>query len=101
MYLLARRGEAVPPGQYLCYTNPGGFFETRDGASIRFDAKGYGLRGFDAARPQLWRMVMGLQFSTEDPRYAWLNTRLGVWEGLFDEQTQSAHYHAYLQRTDR
>ncbi len=68
MYLLVQRGEAVPPGQHLCYANPGGFIETRDGARIRFDAKGYGLRGFDAARSHLWRLVMALQFSTEDPR---------------------------------
>jgi hypothetical protein len=101
MYLLARRGEAVPPGQHLCYDNPGGFIETADGASIRFDAKGYGLRAFDPTRPQLWRLVMSLQLSTEDPRYSWLNARLGVWEGQFDEQTASARYRAYLQGTDK
>ena len=100
-YLLVRRGEEVPPGQDLCYENPGGFIETNDGARIRFDAKGYGLRGFDPAQPHLWRLVMALQFSTEDPRYAWLNTRLGAWEGQFNEQTYSANYRAYLQRTDR
>lgn len=97
MYLLVRRGEAVPPGQHLCYDNPGGFIETKDGARIRFDAKGYGLRGFDPARPHLWRLVMALQLSTDDRRYAWLNTRLGVWEGEFNEQIQSANYRAYLQ----
>jgi len=71
------------------------------GAGIRFDAKGYGLRGFDPAFPHLWRLVMALQFSTEDPRYTWLNTRLGVWEGRFNEQTQSGSYRAFLQGTDR
>ncbi len=101
MYLLVRRGEEVPPGQHLCYDNPGGFIETNDGASIRFDAKGYGLRGFDPSRPHLWRLVMALQFSTEESRYAWLNTRLGVWEGQFNEQTQSGSYRAFLQGTDR
>lgn len=101
VYLLVRSGEEVPPGQHLCYENPGGFIETNDGARIRFDAKGYGLRGFDSARPHLWRLTMALQFSTEDARYAWLNTRLGVWEGQFNEQTQSANYRAYLQGTDR
>jgi hypothetical protein len=101
MYLLVQRGEAVPPGQHLCYDNPGGFIETDDGATIRFDAKGYGLRGFDAARPHRWRLVMALQFSTEDYRYDWLNTRLGLWEGQFDEQTKRATYRAYLQEADR
>ena len=101
MYLLVKRGEAVPPGQHLCYDNPGGFIETDDGASIRFDAKGYGLRGFDPKRPHLWRLVMALQLSTEDPRYSWLNTRLGVWEGQFDEQTASSRYRAYVQGTDK
>jgi len=101
MYLLVRRGEEVPPGQQLCYDNPGGFIETTDGARIRFDAKGYGLRGFDPAQPHLWRLTMALQLSTEDPRYRWLNTRLGVWEGQFNEQTQSGNYRAYLQGTDR
>jgi Protein of unknown function (DUF3237) len=100
MYLLVRRGDPVPQGQHLCYDNPGGFIETRDGASIRFDAKGYGLRGFDPAHPHLWRLVMGLQFHTEDPRYRWLNSRLGMWEGQFDEQTASASYQAYLQGTE-
>lgn len=99
MYLLVQRGEAVPPGQHLCYANPGGFIETSDGARIRFDAKGYGLRGFDAARPHLWRLAMALQFNTEDRRYAWLNSRLGVWEGQFNEQIQAATYRAYLQGT--
>lgn len=101
VYLLMQRGEAVPPGQHLCYENPGGFIETHDGARIRFDAKGYGLRGFDPARPHLWHLVMGLQFNTDDPRYAWLNTRLGVWDGQFNEQTTSADVRAYLQRADR
>ena len=101
MYLLVKRGEAVPPGQHLCYDNPGGFIDTGDGARIRFDAKGYGLRGFDATCPHLWRLVMALQLSTEDPRYSWLNTRLAVWDGQFDEQTSGGRYRAYLQGTDK
>lgn len=28
MYLLVKRGDAVPPGQHLCYDNPGGFIDT-------------------------------------------------------------------------
>src|SRR5207249_8225161 len=81
MYLLVQRGQAVPSGQHLCYDNPGGFIETSDGARIRFDAKGYGLRGYHPAHPHLWRLVMALQFSTEDRRYGLLITRLGIWEG--------------------
>jgi hypothetical protein len=57
--------------------------------------------GFDATRPHLWRLVMALQFGNEDPRYSWLNTRLAVWEGQFDEQTSHSWYRAYLQGTDK
>jgi hypothetical protein len=96
MYLIARAGGEVPPGQHLCYANPGGFIETNDGVRIRFDAKGYGLRGFDASTPHRWRLTMALQFSTKDTRYAWLNTSLGIWEGEFDERTKTATYRAYL-----
>ncbi len=99
VYPLVQAGVTPPPGQHLCTTNPGGVIETDDGAQIWFDAKGYGLRGYDAARPHLWHLTMALQFSTTDERYHWLNTTLGVWEGEFDENTAQAHYRAYAEVT--
>ncbi len=96
-YLLVKAGIQPEPGQHICTTNPGGVIETEDGAQIWFDAKGYGLRGYDKDHPNLWRLTMALQFSTQDARYTWLNTTLGVWEGQFDEQTGRAHYRAYAQ----
>jgi alkylmercury lyase len=98
-YLLVKAGITPAPGQHLCTTNPGGVIETDDGAQIWFDARGYGLRGYDASRPHLWHLTMALQFSTTDERYRWLNTTFGVWEGEFDENTAQAHYRAYAQVT--
>lgn len=98
-YLLVKAGVTPSPGQHLCTTNPGGVIETDDGAQIWFDARGHGLRGYDASRPHLWHLTMALQFSTTDERYRWLNTTLGVWEGEFDENTAQAHYWAYAQVT--
>jgi Protein of unknown function (DUF3237) len=95
-YLLVRAGVHPTRQQSLCKTNPGGVIETEDGAHIWFDAKGYGLRGADPARPHLWRLTMALQFSAEDERYVWLNTTLGVWEGEFDENAAHASYQAYM-----
>jgi hypothetical protein len=77
-YLLVRAGVDPGPGQHLCRVRPGGVIETNDGAQIRFDASGYGLRGADPDRPSLWRLTAALQFATEDARYRWLNTTLGL-----------------------
>ncbi len=94
-YLLTRVGAEPSAEQHLCKTNPGGIIETDDGALIRFDAKGYGFRGPDPAYPHMWRLTMALQFATEDERYQWLNTTLGIWEGEFDERVGQARYRAY------
>jgi uncharacterized protein DUF3237 len=96
-YLLVKAGVNPGPGQHLCRTNPGGVIETTDGAVIRFDAKGYGLRGYDPSQPHRWRLTAALQFATTDRRYLWLNTTLGVWEGEFDETGNRGHYRAYAQ----
>ncbi|HBY95446.1 MAG: DUF3237 domain-containing protein [Ardenticatenaceae bacterium] len=97
-YLLVRSGIEPPPGQHLCRTNPGGIIETDDGARIWFDARGYGLRGYNPAQPHKWHLTMALQFHTNDQRYRWLNTTLGVWEGEFNEEAGRASYRAYRQR---
>ncbi len=96
-YLLVKAGVNPGLGQHLCRTNPGGVIETDDGAVIRFDARGYGLRGYDPSQPHRWRLTAALQFATADRRYLWLNTTLGIWEGEFDEIGGRARYRAYVQ----
>jgi hypothetical protein len=44
VYPVVRSGQSVPEGLHLCPLNPAGFVETQDGARIRFDGIGYGLR---------------------------------------------------------
>jgi hypothetical protein len=73
--------------------NPGGFIETDDGARIGFDGKGYGLRS-----PEQYRLGMTIVFRAEDPRYEWLNTRVGVMEGHFDERAGRATWNVYIPR---
>ncbi len=96
-YLWVKDGEEPPENQHLCKTNPGGIIKTADGAEIRFDAKGYGFRGYDESNPHLWKLTAALQFHTNDERYSWLNTSLGIWEGTFNENEGKAVYRAYLQ----
>lgn len=91
LYPLVRSGQAVPDGPHLCTMNPGGFIETSDGAQIRFDGRGYGLRS-----PEQYRMSLTLAFSTEDARYAWLAGMLAVMEGEFDEQAGRAVWNVHV-----
>ena len=65
VYPLARKGQNIPDGLHLCTMNPVGFIETPDGARIRFDGRGYGLRS-----PERYRTSLTLVFGTEDARYA-------------------------------
>jgi hypothetical protein len=97
-YLLVRAGLQPGPSEDLCRVHPVGVIETADGARIRFDARGYGLRGADRSQPHLWRLTAALQFATQGARYHWLNTVLGLWEGTFDERAGHAHYRAYASR---
>ncbi len=94
-YLLVQAGVDPGSGKHLCRIQPGGIIQTYDGAQIRLEATGYGLRGSDKTRPQLWHMTAALQFATSDARYGWLNTTPGLWEGIFDEQARRATYRAY------
>jgi hypothetical protein len=96
LYPAARARFAVPKGQHLCKVNPGGVIETEDGARVFFDAKGYGLRGYDPQQPSRYVLTMSLRFATDDARYAWLNSVLGLWEGRFDEASGRATYTAYV-----
>jgi hypothetical protein len=96
-YLLVRAGIEPGPAEELCRVHSGDVIETDDGARIQFDARGYGLRGVDSSQPHLWHLTAALHFATQDARYRWLNTTLGLWEGIFDERTDRAcaRYSAY------
>ena len=65
-----------------------------DGAEIKFEALGNALVP-DKAQPNKWINAMTLRFQTDDARYRWLNTTLGVWEGEFDIQTGVSTGHVY------
>jgi hypothetical protein len=91
LYPLARAGQLVPDGLHLCTVNPGMIIDTRDGARIRVDGKGYGLR--DAGH---YQVGAALVFATEAPRYSWLTRTLAVLEGEFDERTGRSSWCVYL-----
>ncbi len=95
-YVFVRAGLEPPPGQHLCTVHPAAIITTSDGAEIWFDAKGFGLRGADQSQPHLWVLTMGVQFTTTDPRYQWLNSTLGVLVSEFDERTGRALWHAFV-----
>lgn len=95
-YVFVQTGVEPPPGQHLCTVYPGGVIETDDGAQIWFDAKGFGLRGYDQTQSHLWRLTMGIQFTTSDERYEWLNTALGVLVSDFDERANRGLWRVYL-----
>ena len=86
-----RRGEAVPDRLHLCTINPGGYIDADDGARIAFDGNGFGLRSSER-----YRVSMRVAFRTDDARYAWLNTLLGVMDGEFDETTGRAAWRVYV-----
>lgn len=89
-YAFVQAGVDPIPGQHLCTVSPGGIIETEDGAQIWFDAKGFGLRGFDETRPHLWVLTMSIQFKTTDERYEWLNSTLGSVTSEFDDSAGKA-----------
>ncbi len=91
VYPLVRTGQPIPEGLHICTMNPVGFIETSDGARIRFDGRGYGVRG-----PQKYRTSLTLIFGTEDARYAWLTKTIGVMEGDFDEKAGRAIWNVYI-----
>ncbi|MCA1652497.1 MAG: hypothetical protein LC753_20270 [Acidobacteria bacterium] len=90
LYPRIRKGEAVPDHLHLCTLNPGGFIETHDGARVRFDGRGYGLRGRD-----WYRLSATLTFSTDAAEYTWLMNVLAIMEGDFDEKAGRAIWHVY------
>src|SRR5258708_6020791 len=46
-YLLVQAGVDPGPGEHLCRVQAGGIIQTDDGAQIRLEVRGYGLRGSD------------------------------------------------------
>ena len=91
LYPLVRSGQSVPDGLHVCTMNPAAFIQTEDGARIRFDGRGYGVR-----RPDKYRIGLTLVFGTEDDRYAWLTKVPGVLEGEFDEKAGRATWNVYV-----
>jgi hypothetical protein len=96
LYPLVRSGQSVPEGLHLCTMNPAGFIETQDGARIRFDGRGYGLRSSEKYQTNLT-----LVFGTEDARYEWLTKVVAVMEGAFDEKTGRATWNVYVPAGNR
>jgi len=94
LYPLIRSGQPVPDDLHLCTLNPGGFIETEDGARIRFDGRGYGLRS-----PDRYRVSATFAFGTEAARYGWLTKVLAVMEGDFDEKAGRAIWQVHVPRS--
>jgi hypothetical protein len=92
--LLPGRGRPIADGDHVCTTNPAFLLETEDGATIWFDARGFGIRRQNV-EPR-WVLTASLRFQTDDERYAWLNRAAAVWEGVFDEDAGRARYRARL-----
>jgi hypothetical protein len=97
LYPFIRRGETVPDAVHLCTLSPGGFIDTVDGARIRFEGRGYGLRS-----PEWYRLSATFTFATESAPYLWLRDLLAVMEGDMDQKTGRAiwHVHAPIPRLD-
>jgi hypothetical protein len=91
LYPLIRAGHAVTNELNLCTLNPGGFIDTHDGARIRFDGRGYGLRS-----PERYLMSATLAFRTDTRAYGWVNRVLAVMEGEFDEKAGRATWNVFL-----
>jgi hypothetical protein len=91
LYPRIRKGEAVPDDLHLCTLNPRGFIKTHDGAQIRFDGRGYGLRTRD-----WYRLSAALTFATDAVEYRWLTEVLAVMEGDFDEKAGRQIWHVYV-----
>lgn len=79
----------------LCGMYPAGLIETDDGATIRFDARGWALRPVGEGGWDTWDVAGGVRFETADRRYYWLTRSLAVWKGWFDAATGRATWRIY------
>lgn len=66
------------PGELVCAMSPTLRIETRDGAEIRAEGRGFGAR--DGTESSGWRVAATLRFRSDDARYALLDGALGLWE---------------------
>ena len=82
----------------ICESNLFGIIETEDGAEIKFDTMGFFMRP-DKTKPHQWTTSAAVTFVTEDERYTWLNSVLGVWSGEFNMKTYKHHYQVYVNQT--
>ncbi len=77
-----------------CQSNLFGIITTEDGEKINFDSMGIFMVP-DKEKPHLWVTTAGVSFETDDEKYRWLNSLLGVWEGEFDSKSYRHHYRVY------
>lgn len=82
----------------LCVLQMPAEIRTDDGAEIKVEALGHALAP-DKAQPNRWINAMTLRFQTDDARYRWLNTTLGMWEGEFDMHTGISTGRVYARET--
>jgi hypothetical protein len=71
-------------GRSTCDAHFAGRIRTGDGANIDFEALGFFRREDD---PVFWTLSSAIRFTTENPRYAWLDGTLGFTCGRFDMTT--------------
>jgi hypothetical protein len=67
------------PGKLSCAMNPVAVIETKDGARVLIETRGFARRSKEASR--IWDVAATLRLKSDDERYAWLDNALGVWEG--------------------
>jgi hypothetical protein len=82
------------PGKLSCAMKPVAVIETKDGARVRLEARGFARRSDEASR--IWTVAATLRFESDHERYQWLDNALGVWEGEFDAEAHRARYQAYV-----
>jgi hypothetical protein len=83
------------PGELICTMHPVAAIDADDGGRISIEGRGYAIRASRADRR--WRVAATLRFVAPEPRYAWLDGALGVWEGEFDAARHRASYRAFVQ----
>ncbi len=85
-------------GEGLCTLQIPAEVRTDDGADIKFEALGHAVVP-DKAQPDRWINAMTVRFKTEDERYRWLNSVIGVWEGEFNMKSGATTAHVYARRS--
>jgi hypothetical protein len=85
-------------GRDRCEVELAGVIQTRDGARIEFDARGFGLVP-DPRQPDHWQMNAAVRFNAAaDGPYRWTNSLLADWSGSFDMATGRHLYGVYAPR---